>query len=244
VAAQTGARAPARAFAATLLAGAAGAALALLAVREAWAHAVYPAPRPLPTVTVTVTGQDLVPAAGALALAGLACLAAVIATRGTARRAAGVLLALCGAGTAAAASASLSAARVLATATAKASSQASVASGGAGSTTGGTATGSGTVVTGGHAAYAVLGGLPWQVAVFAGAAAIIGAGIATAWRGPRWPVMSGRYERPARAGRAARPRAPDGPAQADPAALWDSISRGDDPTEASPGRSPRGPAAG
>jgi len=269
VTADTGARAPARPFAAALLAGAAGAALALLAVRQAWAHAIYPAPRPLPTQTVTVTGQDLVPAAGALALAGLACLAAVIATRGTARRAAGVLLALCGAGAAAAASASLSTARVLATATAKASSQASAASGGAGSTTGGTATGSGTVVTGSHAAYAVLAGLPWRVAVFAGAAAIIGAGLATTWRGPRWPVMSSRYERPARQDRARRPPAAagpapagpapdglaadglaadgpaaDGPALADPAALWDSISRGDDPTEAPPGRSPRGPAAG
>src|SRR5208283_3311874 len=112
-----------------LLLGAAGAGLALLAVRQGWARAVYAAPRPLPSQSVTVTGQDLAPAVGALALAGLACLAAVIATRGVARRAAGVVLALCGAGTAVAASGSLSAARVIAVAATKVSSSASVASG-------------------------------------------------------------------------------------------------------------------
>jgi len=91
-------------------------------------------------------------------------------------------------------------------------------------------------------------GVPWRVAVFAGAAAIIAAGLLTAWRGARWPVMSGRYERTAeRPGK--RPgKRPDGahPSQSgptapgsspssssafpDPASLWDSISRGDDPT--------------
>ena len=45
-----------------------------------------------------MSGNDLVPLAGALALAALAGLAAVIATRGVVRRAAGVLLALFGAG--------------------------------------------------------------------------------------------------------------------------------------------------
>ncbi len=201
-----------RQFVLTLLLGAAGAGLALLAVRQGWARVVYTAPRPLPSQSVTVTGQDLAPAAGALALAGLACLAAVIATRGLARRAAGVVLALCGAGTAVAASGSLSAARVIAVAATKVSSSASVASGSAGSTTGGTSSAGGAVVTGGASAHALLLGVPWRVAVFAGAAAIIAAGAVTAWRGTRWPVMSGRYERtaqasPARAG-PGRPAAP------------------------------------
>ena len=71
-----------RQFVVTLLLGAAGAGLALLAVRQGWARAVYDAPKPLPSRSITVSGQDLVPAAGALALAGLACLAAIIATRG------------------------------------------------------------------------------------------------------------------------------------------------------------------
>ena len=198
----------------TLLLGAAGAGLALLAVRQGWARAVYAAPRPLPSQSVTVTGQDLAPAAGALALAGLACLAAVIATRGVARRAAGVVLALCGAGTAVAASGSLSSARVIAVAATKVSSSASVASGGAGSTTGGTSSAGGAVVTGGASAHALLLGVPWRVAVFAGAAAIIAAGALTAWRGTRWPVMSGRYERTAQASPA---RPGPGTAQASPA---------------------------
>ncbi len=200
------------------------------------------APRPLPSQAITVTGQDLAPAAGALALAGLACLAAVIATRGLVRRAAGLVLALCGAGTAIAVSGSLGASRVIAAAATKVSSSASVASGGAGSTTGGgSSSPSGAIVTGGSSVHAVMLGVPWRVAVFAGAAAIIAAGLLTAWRGARWPVMSGRYERTAerpgkRPDQAAHPSQSRPPASSsssafpDPASLWDSISRGDDPT--------------
>jgi uncharacterized membrane protein (TIGR02234 family) len=238
-----------RQFVAVLLLGAAGAGLALLAVRPGWARAVYDAPKPLPSQSITLTGQDLVPAAGALALAGLACLAAIIATRGVLRRAAGVVLALCGVGTAIAASGSLSSARIVAAASSKVSSSASVASGGAGSTTGGTASNSGAVVTGsGSAVHALLLGVPWRVALFAGAAALVAAGLLTLWRGARWPVMSGRYERqsgPARPSRPApaipgraqpSPAPPADPAVLDQAALWDSITRGDDPTVA-PGTS-------
>ena len=231
-----------RPYALTLLLGAAGAALALLAVRQGWARAVYVAPRPLPSQAITVTGQDLAPAAGALALAGLACLAAVIATRGLVRRAVGVVLALCGAGTAAAVSGSLGASRVIAAAATKVSSPASVASGGAGSTTGGIASTGGAVVTGGSSAHVVMVGVPWRVAVFAGAAAIIVAGLLTAWRSARWPVMPGRYERPGErpAGAARASRAgPPASSSPGPASLWDSISRGDDPTE-----SLRGPGPG
>ena len=69
-----------------LLAGAVGAGLVVLAVRQAWAHAVFTPPRPLPAQDIAVTGQQLVPLASALALAALACLAAVIATRSVLRR--------------------------------------------------------------------------------------------------------------------------------------------------------------
>ncbi len=222
-----------------LLLGAAGAGLALLAVRQGWARAVYTEPKPLPSQSITVTGQDLVPAAGALALAGLACLAAIIATRGVLRRVAGAVLALCGVGTVVAASGSLSAARVVAAASSKVSSSASVASGGSGSTTGGSGAGSsaGAVVTGDSSVHTVLLGVPWRVAVFAGAAALIAAGLLTVWRGTRWPVMSGRYERPAGqpgtsspTRRRPGPASTTAPARLDQAALWDSITRGDDPT--------------
>jgi uncharacterized membrane protein (TIGR02234 family) len=231
---------PRREFVLMLLLGAAGAGLALLAVRQGWARAVYTEPKPLPSQSITVTGQDLVPAAGALALAGLACLAAIIATRGVLRRVAGAVLALCGVGAVVAASSSLSAARIVAAASSKVSSSASVASGGSGSTTGGSGAGSsaGAVVTGDSSVHTVLLGVPWRVAVFAGAAALIAAGLLTVWRGTRWPVMSGRYERPAgQPGSATptrRPRPGPGsapaPSQLDQAALWDSITRGDDPT--------------
>jgi uncharacterized membrane protein (TIGR02234 family) len=229
-----------------LLIGAAGAGLALLAVRQGWARAVYTEPKPLPSQSITVTGQDLVPVASALALAGLACLAAIIATRGLLRRIAGAVLALCGAGAAVAASGSLSAARIIAAASSKTSSSASVASGGAGSTTGGASSGAsaGAVVTGDASVHTMLLGVPWRAALFAGAAAIIVAGLLTIWRGRRWPVMSGRYERqpspgggPARPGRSA-PVSPAPAAQLDQAALWDSITRGDDPTL---GPDPAGP---
>src|SRR5262249_16077419 len=65
-----------------------------------WARVATPAPAPLPASVVSVRGQDLVPLAGALALAALASLAAVIATRRLARRPAGLLMAAVGAGAA------------------------------------------------------------------------------------------------------------------------------------------------
>src|ERR1700751_4332024 len=109
-----------REFLLVLLAGAAGAGLGLLAPRQAWAHAIFPPPRPLPAQDIPVTGQGLVPLASALALAALACLAAVIATRSVVRRAVGVLLAVLGAGTAVAVLASLHPSAVLAAARASA----------------------------------------------------------------------------------------------------------------------------
>ena len=89
---------PARQFALTLVACVAGAGLIILALRPAWAHAVFTAPHPLPAQDIPVSGQQLVPLASALALAALACLAAVIATRSWPRRVAGVVLAALGAG--------------------------------------------------------------------------------------------------------------------------------------------------
>ena len=80
-----------------LAVGAAGAGMVLLAAQQPWARASFaPAPPPLPTSSITVTGHALLPAANALGLAALACLAAVIATRGVVRRVVGMLLALLG----------------------------------------------------------------------------------------------------------------------------------------------------
>ena len=207
-----------REFGLVLLLGAAGAGLVVFALRQTWAHAIFTPPRPLPVQDIPVTGQQLVPLAGALALAGLACLAAVIATRSTVRRVVGTVLAALGAAAAVAAGAGVRASGVLATAEANAASGAL-----GGSTTGGTSPGgaSHAIVIAGSPGQAVMTGAPWQAAAIGGAVAIVLAGLATVWRGPRWPVMSARFDRP---GQRPRQRA------ADSASMWESLSRDLDPT--------------
>ncbi|HEY6312700.1 MAG TPA: Trp biosynthesis-associated membrane protein [Streptosporangiaceae bacterium] len=180
-----------REFALVLLLGAVGAGLVVLAARQAWAQAIFTPPRPLPPQDISVTGQQLVPLAGALALAGLACLAAVIATRSWARRVAGALLAALGAGAVVAAGAGVSAAAVLATARADALAGALGGSTTSGTSPGGTPHG---IVIAGSAGQAVITGASWQAAAICGAVAIVLAGLATVWRGPRWPVMGARFQ--------------------------------------------------
>jgi uncharacterized membrane protein (TIGR02234 family) len=215
-----------REFGLVLLLGAAGAGLVVFAVRQAWAQAVFTPPHPLPAQEISVTGQQLVPLASALALAGLACLAAVIATRSLARRVAGTLLAVLGVGAAVAAAAGVGASSVLATA------QAAAAAGAlGGSTTGGAAPGgaSHAIVIAGSTGQAVMTGAPWHAAAVGGAVAIVLAGLATVWRGSRWPVMSARFDRP---GQRPSRRA------ADSASMWESLSRDLDPTEDQVGGGP------
>jgi uncharacterized membrane protein (TIGR02234 family) len=227
-----------REYALALLLGAAGAGLIVLALRQAWAVAVFTAPRPLPAQDISVTGQQLVPLAGALALAALACLAAVIATRSAVRRVAGALLALLGAGAGIAAIAAVRTSGVLAAARASAAADAL-----GGSTTSGTTPGGPVhaIIIAGSGGHVVMSGLPWREVAACGAAAIVLAGLATAWRGPRWPVMSARFERPraadgaapggaAPAGAAPAGAAADG-AAADSATRWESLSRDLDPTD-------------
>lgn len=214
-----------REYSIALLTGAVGAGLILLAVRQQWARAVFTQPKPLPAQVVGVTGADLVPLAAALAVAALACLAAVIATRGTWRRAAGVLLALLGAGAGAAVTTAVTAASAVSVAASHVGSPESAAvSGAAGSTTSGATGGSASVVTvAGSAGHAIMTGMPWRVAVIAGALLVFAAGLATVARGADWPVMSARYELSRRARR---------PRQAgDSASMWESLSGGEDPTE-------------
>lgn len=215
-----------REFLLTLLLGAAGAGLAVLAVRQTWAEIRYFPPAPLPAQHIAVTGSGLAPAAFSLALASSACLAAVIATRGVARRLTGVVLAAFGVGTALVVHGALRSANVLAAA----ASQAGSPSGslGAGSTTSGTPAGGGSVVISGSPAHVVVTGAPWQVTVVVGGAAVVAAGLLTAWRGGRWPVMSGRFDR--QATQPAQRHAGAGGFADDPAMLWDALSRGVDPT--------------
>ncbi len=228
-----------REFVLVLLAGAVGAGLVVLAVRQAWAQAIFTPPRPLPAQAISVTGQQLVPLASALALAALACLAAVIATRSVTRRAVGVLLALLGAGAAVAASAGVRTASVLAAARAGALDGPL-----GGSTTSGASSGGavhGIVISG--AGRAVLAGAPWRAAAAAGAVLILLAGLATVWRGARWPVMSSRFQggsggmglsQGGSGGMGPPRRSRRGSGGSSPrdntAAMWESLSRDVDPT--------------
>jgi uncharacterized membrane protein (TIGR02234 family) len=208
-----------------LLLGAAGAGLVLLVMRQGWAHVETSAPRPLPASVTSVSGQALVPGASALAVAALAGLAAVLATRGTLRRIAGVLLAGFGAGIAATVSAGISAAGVLAAASASAGPGSA-----AGSTTAGAAGAAGTPLAGvpGHVTFA---GFPWRGTALVGALAVIAAGALVTWRARRLPVMSGRFDRPARsAGQPALAAGSRGDRGRDSASIWESLSRGEDPT--------------
>src|SRR6478752_897820 len=187
-----------REFVLVLLAGAVGAGLVVLAARQAWAHAIFTPPKPLPAQDIAVTGQQLVPLASALALAALACLAAVIATRSVLRRAVGVLLAVLAAARASAVSGPL----------------------GGGATSGAPSGGAVHEIVVAGPGRAIMAGGPWRAAAIAGAVAIVLAGAATAWRGPRWPVMSARFERSS----PARSRGTDS------ASMWESLSRDVDPT--------------
>ena len=224
-----------------LLTGAVGAGLIILAVRQQWAQAVFTQQKPLPPQVVDVSGSDLVPLAGALALAALAGLAAVIATRGVLRRVAGVLLALFGAGAGAAVMTSVSAATVLSVAASKVASPESAAvSGAVGSTTSGSAGGT-TVVVSGSAGQAIMTGTPWHVAVLLGALLVFVAGLATALRGPDWPVMSARYDAPG--GNDTPGGAQLEQARAlDAATMWESLNGGEDPTEDDPAETAPPPA--
>jgi uncharacterized membrane protein (TIGR02234 family) len=230
----TGARSAAtarREYALVLLLGLAGSACVLLSVRQGWARVVTPAPRPLPAATVSVRGQDLVPVAGALGLAALAGLAAVLATRGFARRLVGGLLAAFGVGAAVSVSMRLTTAAVLAAAAGTGGTGSLAGSVTGGSTTGVVGAGAGAAGAGSPGAagaslagHVTMAGLPWRWAVLAGALAVVAAGLLVAWRGPSWPVMSSRYDQPA--AQRSRP--------ADTATLWDSLSQGVDPTDAGP----------
>jgi uncharacterized membrane protein (TIGR02234 family) len=237
-----------------LLLGVAGAGLVLLALRQGWGTVTSAAPRPLPAGSVAVTGEQLVPAADALAVAAIASLAAVLATRRLVRRITGIVLAGLGAGIAVTAGAGLSAADVIAAAAGSAGQSVSTGAGsGPGSVTAGAGQPGPGAPLAGFAGHATLSALGWRDAAVAGALAIVAAGILVAWRASRLPVMSSRYDRapdpaptdpapldPAALDPAAPdPAAADQPALAGPgrrlppgemASLWESLSRGEDPT--------------
>jgi uncharacterized membrane protein (TIGR02234 family) len=229
---------PRRELAAVLILGAAGAGLVFLAMRQGWAQVRTAVPAPLPASVVTDSGQSLVPYADALAIAALASLAAVLATRRLARRAVGILLAALGAAIAVAAGTGVSAAAARAAASAHVGPGTGAGAGtAAGSVTEGGASGGSAVpdVAGFHSRV-LLSAASWQAVTILGALAIIAAGVLVTWRAERLPVMSGRYDSPA--GSVPRAAGRDGAGRddtrgADSASVWESLSRGEDPTSGS-----------
>jgi uncharacterized membrane protein (TIGR02234 family) len=238
-------RSPRQELMLALVLGAAGAGVIFLATRQGWAQVRTTPPRPLPASLVTVTGASLVPFAEALALASLASLAAVVASRRLLRRITGLLLAVLG-GVLAVSVVSQSQAGAIAAAAAGTSP----ATAGAGSVTQGSApTSSAIPNVAGSSAHVAFIAVGWQVLAVAGAIMLVAAGLIVLWRADRMAVMSSRYDPPARSDTgAAEPRAGTARAAeaarqaemaslpirsgADSASIWEALSRGDDPTAA------------
>jgi uncharacterized membrane protein (TIGR02234 family) len=222
---------PRRELTLTLLLGALGAGLIFLATRQGWAQVRTTPPRPLPASSTTVTGAALVPYADALVVAGLATLAAVLASRRLVRRLTGGLLAVLGLSLAASAF-TLSRATAISAATANVSP----VSASAGSVTDGSGAASGgTPDLAGSAQHVIFAAAGWQAIVVVGAIAMISAGILIAWRAQRMAVMSSRYDSPTNAGqRPAAGQPATSETASDSASIWDALSRGDDPTFSPP----------
>lgn len=211
-----------------LLAGAVGSGLVLLAARQQIGRVVVTAPHPLPVTSTPVSAQDLLPAVSALAIAGLASVAAVLATRGLLRRITGLVTAALGVGVVLSAAASLKVADVLAAARHVNVSPANGGGGAisAGSTTAGVGNGQAAGSLAGFPAHVVLAGSAWRALMLGGAVLIIIAGCAIVVRAQRLPAMSSRYERTSNP--PTRPVATRAAPVA--ASMWDSLSVGADPT--------------
>ncbi len=214
----------------TLLLGAAGAGLAFLATRQGWALVRTAPPRPLPASKMYVTGAAMVPAADALVVAGLACLAAVLATKRAWRRVSGLILVGLGAGLAASAFTVSKAAAVAAAA----ASVGPASNPGAGSVTQGSGNASSPVPDlVGVTPHVTITAAGWQALVVAGALAMIAAGVIAVCSPARLAVMGAKYDTPGGLGEArkgADRSRPAGGEPADSASIWEALSRGDDPT--------------
>lgn len=229
-----------RELAVLLLGGAVGATLALLATRQELARVVVTPPRPLPGTIIALSWQDLLPAVAALAVASLASMAAVLATRGLARQITGLLAVALGIGIAVQAAGRVSAAAVLAAARHASISSAGAVGGTApGSTTAGTNAGQGDGALTGFPSHVVFSGSAWRSLMLLGAVLVVAAGIAIMVRATRLPAMSARYERSGSppAGPRAEPTARPKPAKmtrtnerVEAARMWESLTAGGDPT--------------
>jgi uncharacterized membrane protein (TIGR02234 family) len=190
-----------RELGAALIAGLAGATLALLAAGRVWLRLSAPRPAPLPNAAVALSGRALEPLVPALGVVGLAGLVALLATRGRARQAVGALYAACGV---------LLAVRALGRVGGPSQPAALGLLADAGKASGlppNPSIGTATVVA-------------WPILAAVAGLAMFAAGAIVVLRSRRWPGMSGRYDPPVPA--ATRAAAPE--------TVWDALDRGDDPT--------------
>lgn len=189
-------------YLAALLLELVGAGLALLVSSRDWQRVVLPRQRPLSDIVVQVSGRDLDNSPTALALVALAGVVAVIATRGWARRAVGLVLAGAAVALVWRSSLWLSA---MSDARARTAPPNSV-------TIDSTATPAVTVHAG------------WPILSIVAGCLVLAAGALIAVRGGQWGAMSDRYDAPASSIDPEQERA-----RAD-ASLWSALDRGDDPT--------------
>lgn len=199
------ARARRREQALALVALAAGGALGFGAASRTWGTATLDSG--LSDTRISVTGGDLLPLTTAISLVALAAVVAVPAVRRAGRRIIGGVLALLGA--VQAVTAEVAVLRLD-------ERVASWVASDAGESTGGSAS-------------EVATSPGWGLAVVAAGALILAAGLLAAVRGPSWPAMGARYERPDRAG---EPGSRAEPSEEAPNAreTWDALDRGHDPT--------------
>ncbi|MEN3358228.1 MAG: hypothetical protein V7637_2210 [Mycobacteriales bacterium] len=200
------ARVARREMVAVLLLGLGGAGLALLAGGRVWLRVDAPRRTPLPDVAVALSGRTVEPLVPALGVVGLAGLVALLATRGRGRRIVGGLLA---------ASGLLLAVRAAGRVAGPDQATAWALLADAGKTSG---IPPGTALTASTSPV-------WPVLVVLAGLALLLAGAGALLRSRRWPGMSTRYDAPASAPTPAKTAK-----TASPAAVWDALDRGDDPT--------------
>jgi uncharacterized membrane protein (TIGR02234 family) len=177
-----------------------GGVLGLVAASQVWGTAT--AEGSLSSVPQEITGNDLVPLASAVSLVSLASVLAVPAVRRVGRRIVGGLLIVLGGGVA------------IASWMVVFSLDQRVAD---------WVTSSDTTEFAG----AITSRPLWAVTMIAAGLLIFASGVLVVSRGPAWPQMSARYERPA--GTAGRPGRPSRPSRD----AWDALDHGEDPTQTS-----------
>lgn len=198
-------RAARREFLAVLLTLAAGGVLGLVAAGRPWGSVALHSS--FAQTSASVSGNDLVPLASAVPLVALAAVILIPAVRGTGRRVVGAVLIL------------LAAATAVATAAAAADLTGRIERW--------------VVSTPDHggAAGEISTTPAWPVTGVCASVVVLVVGVLVVLRGPRWPGMGSRYERPDSRRTAGQGGAGADGAAASPAEAWDALDRGDDPTE-------------